>query len=148
MSDIEPENFPEKNETPFVNGDRPYTPLPERHGCITTFLIFGLIFNSIGFLVYLFIANKPIHLPKISVLTEYCLIIICMINIFFCVKLLRYKKSGFYGLAATSIVIAVINYSIGISPIVCLLSPISGMLILYWILNVKRNGIPAWRYLK
>jgi len=147
MTDIEPDGLPEKDERPFINGDRPYTPQPERPGCISAYLIFGLILNCICVLVYMFLMSGIIKAPRLTPFILMMLIVISVLHIFFCVKLLLYKKSGFYGLVVCALIAYVMNLLAGLSPFLCTLA-LGGIPILYAILQVRRNGIPFWKRLK
>jgi hypothetical protein len=129
----------EEPEKPFISGDRPLIASPKRHGCVTAWLVMTLVMSSI--------ANKPIHMPKVSVVTAYCFAILAVLNIIFSIQLLHYKKSGFYGFAVTTILGFIINISIGISPIAPFLG-LTSIAVLYAILQIKRNGISAWTYFK
>ncbi len=137
---------PENVERRFINGDRPYTPLPERHGCVSAWLIFALVMNAIVALLYLYFANKPIQIPKLSVLTLYCFIILLVLNLIFIAKLLKWKKSGFYGICVTTIIGFLINITVGLPPTPCIVGLLS-IPILYGILQIKKGGISAWDYM-
>ena len=140
-------DFEDSGEKPFINGDRPFVLEPERHGCVSAWLILTLIFSSIAVLAYLYIANKPIQIPKLSIVTEYLFIILCSLNVIFAIRLLSWKKGGFYGLCITTIVGFLINITIGISPIGAYLG-LSSIPILFGILRIKKNGRSTWEYLK
>ena len=136
----------EATETPFIKGDRPYIPPPERHGCVSAWLIFALIMNAVVALIYLYFANKPVQIPKLSVLTLYCFIILLILNLIFIVKLLKWKKAGFYGICVTTAIAFLINLSVGISPTACIIGLI-GLPVLYGILQIKKGGVSAWDYM-
>jgi hypothetical protein len=145
MHDQDENSLPKEN--PFINGDRSYTPLPERHGCVSAWLIFALIINSIIALIYLYWANRPVKIPNLSPPTLYTLTILLILNLFFITKLLNWRKAGFYGICATTLIALVINLCIGISPIACILG-LLGIPFIYCIFQIKRNGRSAWSYLK
>ena len=143
------DNIPDSPETvkrPFVNGDRPYTPMPERHGCVSAWLIIALVMNAIAALVYLYLANKPVQIPKLSFLTLYCFIILLILNIVFIAKLLKWKKAGFYGSCITTVIGFLINIAVGLPPMPCIVGLLS-IPILYAILQIKKGGISAWDYM-
>jgi hypothetical protein len=137
----------ETKEQLFVNGDRSFIPLPERHGCVSAWLIFALVANSITALIYLFAANSSIQIPKFSFLTLYTFVALLVLNLIFIAKLLRWKRIGFYGICATTLVAFLINICVGISPIACILG-LAGLPILYGILQIKKGGTSAWENLK
>jgi len=135
------------NSRPFINGDRPFTPLPERHGCVSAWLIFGLIVNSLVGLIYFLAANIPIHLPKVSIVSAYCIIIVSGLNVVFSIKLLKWKKIGFYGFCITAVFTFFININIGINPIASVIG-LGGIAIFYAVLQIKKHGVSAWGYMK
>jgi len=120
--------------------------MPQRHGCVTTYLIFGLIINSIIALYYLIAANNLARILNVSLLAVSGLILAGIINTICAFLLLRYRKIGFYGFALSSICIFALNVYIGNSPLKCTLG-IIGVGILYAILQMKKNGVSAWEYL-
>ena len=134
-------------ENPFINGDRAYTPIPERHAFITFWLIMGMILNGICVLVYMFLISKPITKVKIPPDALMIYVVLCGLNILFCAKLLQYKKNGFYGLIICHLIGYILNLYIGFSLVVSTFGLIS-IPLLYAIFQIKRNGIPFWKYLK
>jgi len=121
--------------------------LPERHGCVTAWIVFALILNSICLVLYFLIANDFIRLPKISILTAYSYFIICLLNVIFSIRLLSWKKSAFYGFVITSIIAFLINLSIGMSTVGTILG-LLGIGFLYGIFQIKKSGVSAWDHLK
>jgi len=140
-------DFEEPGDRPLINADRHFVPLPQRHGCVTAWLMLTLILSSIMVLVYFYIANKPIQIPKLSITTEYLFIMLALLNVIFSIKLLSWKKSGFYGLCMTIIVGFLINIVNGISPLGAYLG-LAGLPMLFGILQIKKNGRSTWEYLK
>ncbi len=147
MSDTDYNNTPEESKISFVNGDRPYNPQPQRHGFITFWLIFGLILNCITVLILVLCLTIPLKLPKISPASLMMLVVIGAFGIFFYLKLISYKKSGFYGLITLDIITYLLNLSIGLSFLLCTVGLI-GIPLLYCILQLKKNGISTWKLLK
>jgi hypothetical protein len=147
MSEIDETEPSEKDEKPFINGDRPYTPQPERPGCISAYLILGLIINILCGLFYMIVISGTIRIPKLTPDVLLPFVLICGFNVYFCFKLLSYKKSGFYGLVICTLIAYVINLLAGISPIASTLG-LGGIPLLYAILQVRKNGIPFWKRLK
>ncbi len=60
--------------------------------------------------------------------------------------LLSWKKIAFYGFAITAIGTFLFNISIGVSIVGSLLG-LSGIVILYGVFQIKKNGVSAWDYL-
>jgi len=140
-------NHEQLPEDPLVIENYPSIP-PERHGFVTAWLYFCLIANSLSVLFYLFAANMPMRIAKISILTLYSLIVLGVFNITFSIWMLSWKKKGFYGSCIIAIIAFLINISTNnISPLVCTIG-LSGPVILYCIFQIKKNGISAWSYMK
>ncbi|WP_426671479.1 hypothetical protein ACPPVU_09595 [Mucilaginibacter sp. McL0603] len=140
-------NTPEDNERPFVNGDRPVPIIPERHGCVTAWLIVMLIINSICTLIYFFASNLMEKRLKVSFVTIAAIVIIGVLNSVFSVMLLYWKKAGFYGFFATTIISFIINFCIKL-PLIPTILGLCGIAILYGILHIKKGGRSTWYYLK
>ena len=147
MTNDNSDNLPEGNENFLENDDQLQEAIPERHGCVTAWLIFMLIANSCITLIYLFTINKMERLLKVSFTSVWLLIILCASNVVFSIMLLSWKKSGFYGFIITSIAAFIINLSLGISVTRSVIGLI-GFAILYGILQIKKDGVAAWQYLK
>jgi hypothetical protein len=146
MTDTDPNsNFEETNEYPI--DDEPVPIDRKRHGCVTAWLVFMLIANSIISLIYLFTLVRTDQVLKISASSLTALIIVGLLNVAFAIMVLLWKKVGFYGFAITSAVAFIINISLGISLIKCTVGLI-GFLILYGILQIKQDGVSAWENLE
>lgn len=117
--------------------------VPQRHGCVTAWLVFMLIANSIVSFVYLFTLIKTGGVLKVSASSLIALLIIGFFNVAFSIMLLSWKKIGFYGFAISAVVTFIINISIRVSLVKCTVG-LLGFLILYGILQIKRDGISAW----
>ncbi len=117
----------------------------ERHGCVTAWLILMIIANSIIALTYLFTDNTTPQSP--TNLTTLMLTTIGIANIIFAIMLLQWKKWAFWAFATTSLITLGVNISIGISVGNALVGLI-GIVILYGILQIKKDGITAWENLE
>jgi len=147
MTENDPnENFEQPND-PEID-DQSISSGSQRHSCVTAWLIFMLIANSITALIYLFtLVRTGGGGLKVSTNSLIALLIIGLFNVAFSIMLLLWKKIGFYGFAISSVITFIINFSIGISLIKCTIGLI-GFLILYGILQIKRDGISAWDNLR
>lgn len=102
------------------------------------------------------------HYVTISMIT---LMIGSIVAVVFLSKILHWKKSGFWGLACTSIIIAIISVinekafvSAGLSygvmlfyeniPTMALLAPPLQIIILWAVLQIRKNGVSCWKHLK
>jgi len=144
MTYHDPNNF-EQPENPEESQNIPST--PERHGCVTTWLIIMLILNSLVALFYSVSVNKLAHSLNTSQFAIIGLVALGALNVIFSIMLLTWRKIGFYGFVITTIAAFSLNIYIGISPIRATLG-LLGFAVLYGILQIKQNGISAWSYLK
>ena len=117
----------------------------QRHGCVTTWLILMIIFNSLTAVIYLFAGDIVAqNLPGgISNSMMILLAVLVIFNIIFSVMLLKWKKWGFWGLIFTSIGAFVINLSIGLGIGQSIIG-LFGIAILFGILQIKKDNISAW----
>jgi hypothetical protein len=131
----------------FTNSDKLYVPPPERHGSVTAWLILIIVINCVTLLMYILLPNKILLTAKMSYDTHLELLFLGALNIVFSIMLMRWRKIGFYGFGVTAIIGFVLNVSSGISLIASILG-LSGVAILYGILQIKKNGRSAWSNLK
>ena len=119
-----------------------------RHGCVTAWLIFMIIANSLSAILYLFAGNMVAHnFPgEISNSTIIILALLSIGNVVFSIMLLKWMKIGFWGFLATSIGALIINLSIGLG-IVQSLFGLLGLGVLYGILQIKKDNESAWNNL-
>lgn len=120
---------------------------PVRHGCLTTWLVFALIaqtltigINSLG---YSFIHRA---LPTLTPLMAGLFVLASLGSIVCLIALFRWHRWGFYGLAAITVLVGVLNLSLGISS-GRVLPGLVGIGILYWVLNMGGSR-SAWRTMK
>jgi hypothetical protein len=97
------------------NSDKNVTTQRQRHGCVTAWLVIMIILNSLTAITYLFardfITNNLPNVPKTMIVL---LGIFGVANVIFAVMLFQWKKIGFWGFIVSSIVVLIINLSIGI----------------------------------
>ena len=106
----------------------------ERHGCVTTWFILMLMGSSFGILIN-FAAGFYYPFTMFIVLGIGQLV--CIISMF------NWKVAGFWGYVIISVIASFINLSMGVDlPTIIggLLSPV----VLYAIMQIKRNNISAW----
>ena len=118
-----------------------------RHGCLTAWLIFMMIANSMSVLIYVLggqaikqaIPNSPGWLfPSLIVLSAFNLV--CAIALF------KWKKWGFWGFLGSSVAAFIINLSIGMGLVQSVLG-LLGIAILYGVLNIGENN-KGWSQLQ
>lgn len=111
----------------------------QRHGCLTAWLVLMIIVNALAALLYLFgSAVIRQNLPNEPAWTFPVLAVGCIINIVFSIALFQWKKWGFFGFIATSIVAFVVNLAVGLNIIQALLG-LLGIAILYGVLQIGKE---------
>ena len=75
------------------------------------------------------------------------LAILGIANVIFAILLFKWKKIGFWGFVATSIVALFINLSIGLG-IAQSLFGLVGIVILYFVLQIKKDDVTTWNNLE
>ena len=123
--------------------------IKQRHGCVTTWLILMIVLNSFTALLYIFGSDSiSKNIPGgISNTMTSLLVILGLLNVVFAFMLLRWKKIGFWGFILTSLVAFAVNLSIGQGAFQSLLGLI-GIVILYGILQIKKDNVTAWANLE
>ena len=119
----------------------------QRHGCLAAFLLFMIISNSATVILYLGgfptiwrnDSSWPTWLFAVLILGA-CFNLACLVG------LLRWKKWGFWGLAASAVVAFVVNVIIGVGVVYALLGFL-GVAILYAVLQIG-NGRKGWSQLE
>ncbi len=123
----------------------------QRHDCLTAWLIPAIFFGSLQALTNLYFGINPNlfsnlsaqqGISNVSGATYIVLAIVGILNVICAIALLRWKKWGFYGILATSVVTFIINLSIGINLVSSLMGLI-GVAILYGVLNMGGEN-KAW----
>ncbi len=118
-----------------------------RHGCLTTFLVVGIIANTFTVLFYtLGSAMVRAASPNLPGWAPPVLAVMGICNIAFFAAIFRWKKWGFYGFLASAAITFAINLSVGLNIVTSVLG-LSGIAILYWVLQMggENNG---WRQLE
>ncbi len=120
----------------------------QRHGCVTAWLIFMIVANSLSAGLYLF-AKELItkSLPgEVSAPMIILLGILSIANIVFSVMLFQWKKLGFWGFAVTGVGALIVNLAIGLGVGQSLFG-LAGIAILYGVLQIKQGNVTAWENL-
>jgi len=115
----------------------------ERHGCVTAWLIFVIVVNSIVGILYLISAIGAGMYDTISPTMLLLLTVLSVINVICAVMLLQWKKVGFFGFVGTSIVAFIINLSLGMDTLQALFGLV-GIAVLYAVLQIKKDEIKTW----
>ena len=95
-----------------------------------------LVANSVTALSYLQASgNLGKTLPNMPGWAIPVLLVVSLFNVVFTIALFQWKRWGFWGFCATSVVALVVNLSIGLG-IASALAGLIGVLLLYWVLQI------------
>ena len=125
----------------------------KRHGCVSAWLIFMIIANALGVLLYLFFYDNFMgmmpeeSLDQMPDVNPIFMGVLSVLNLIFAVMLLKWKKIGFWGFVATSVISLGINLNAGLG-VASILGGLIGILILYGILQIKQDDVSAWNHLE
>ena len=122
----------------------------QRHGCVTTWLMLILVINSLTALFYLLIAGEIVEWrfeDEISKSLIFLIVIMLILNVVFSIMLLKWRKWGFWGLTFTCTCSIIINVVIGIG-LFQSIAGIVGLVLLFGILQIKKNKTSTWSNLK
>ncbi len=124
------------------------SPIKQRHGCLTTYLVLAIIANSATALLYLLgkealSRSSTQHIPDwaFPVLTA-----VCVFNVVCAIALFRWKKWGFWGLIASAAVALCVNVAIGLGPLAAI-SGLIGVLLAYGVLQIGKDN-KGWSQLE
>src|SRR5215471_8227295 len=112
----------------------------QRHGCLTAWLVLVIILNAIVSLVYLFGSSAVASaLPSSRGWAIPVLAVLALVNVACAVALFLWKRWGFYGLVATSVVTFGINIALGINVLQAAFGLV-GVAILYGVLQIGQTN--------
>lgn len=126
--------------TPGVVDNMPTATTKQRHGCLTAWLIFMIVSNSIFSLVYLFgsayIRKSYPNAPEwaMGVLT-----LSCIFNLVCSIALYKWKKWGFWGFVVTTAIGLWMNSMFGMTIVQKILG-LSGVFLLYGVLRIGKEN--------
>jgi hypothetical protein len=119
----------------------------ERHGCLTTYLVFVIVVNSAMALIYLFGAEwLRRNGPKTPDWAFWALAICGLINVVSAVVLFKLRRWGFWLFIASAIAGVAVNLSIGLGP-QGIFGAILGVAVLYGVLHIGKEK-KAWPRLR
>lgn len=111
----------------------------QRHGCLTAWLVLMIIANAgTAFMYLLGSAAIKQNFPSAPGWAFPVLAVMGIANVVCAVALFQWKKWGFFGLLATSIVIFVINLMVGLNIVQAILG-LTGFAILYGVLHIGKE---------
>lgn len=122
----------------------------ERPGAVTAWLMLLIISNLIMAFIYL-IGNEKMpgvfSTKGMSFYFRFVFSMIAIANIICIVLLLQWKKWGFWGLVISGICVFAINVFNG-AGVIESISGLFGLVMLYGILQIRKNNISAWANLE
>ena len=112
----------------------------KRHGCLTAWLILMLVANSATALMYL-LGRDAIQrqLPNMPGWAFPVLIVMALFNLACAIALFRWKKWGFWGFCASSVIALAVNLSAGLG-IGQSLGGLIGVAIFYGVLQIGKEN--------
>jgi len=110
----------------------------QRHGCLTVWLIFIIIMNSAAALMSLERDTIRQYSPSTPDWALLILAVTSIMNVACAVALLKWKKWGFFGFIATSVITFVVNLMTGLN-IVHALGGLVGIAVLYGVLQIGKE---------
>ncbi len=130
-----------------MNESTPITSHEKRHGCLTTWLILMIVANAATAIStpLMYDSIKRVA-PNASPATMALISIAGVANVIFAIALFRWKKWGFLGFVATSVIALITNLFIGVG-IAQSVFGLVGIGILYWVLNMGGSN-KAWTRLQ
>ena len=114
----------------------------QRHGCLTAWLILMIVANSLAAIVTpMSVQNIQQTMPNFPTWLVWPIVLMAILNIVFAVALFNWKKWGFFGFAATTIISFSLNIYAGVG-IAQSIVGLSGIAILFLVLQIggERKG--------
>jgi hypothetical protein len=143
----EPDVAPPKAALSAATGETG-VPQANRHGCLTTWLVLVIVANAATAistpLLYDAIRRTA---PNASPTSVAVITIAAIANIIFALALFRWKKWGFFGFVASSLVAFGTNIYVGLG-VVSSLVGLAGICVLYWVLHMGDASTRAWTRLE
>jgi hypothetical protein len=124
------------------------SPLKQRHGCLTAYLVLAIIANSVTALLYL-LGSEAVKRGSLQPIPDWAfpvLIGVCLFNLVCAIALFRWKKWGFWGLVASAAVALGVNIAIGLGPLAAI-GGIIAVLLLYGVLQIGKEN-KGWSQLE
>jgi uncharacterized membrane protein len=121
----------------------------QRHGCLTAWLIYMIIAYTIISVTYFFNTNKISEISPYRISENMLLIYgtLGIFNIGFCVLIFKWVRIGFWGILVTSSIVFVTQLINGhgfFQPVIGLL----GIIVLYALLQIKKQNVSGWENLE
>jgi len=115
----------------------------KRHGCLTTYLIFIIVINTIDVIYYASQNGSINHILWVPESTIFVYIIFCLFTIACATALLNLKKWGFWGFCIIEIIGLVVNVSLSVNVALSIWS-LTSIAMLYLVLNIGDEDNKGW----
>jgi hypothetical protein len=112
--------------------------VPQRGGCLTTFLILMMIGNALAILMYLVMGDKITRTARLPSFVPFIMILMGILNLIFAFMIYNWKKAGVYGIIASAAITLIINLAVGLGP--SSFGGIVGVIILVALVS------PSWKH--
>lgn len=125
-----------------------------RHGCVAAWLWFSIVASLLAALLYLLggeFVNQSMELSGSEPLSKTMMITystISIIGIYGYYMILQWKKTGFYIIIGISLLSGLWSYMSNGDIIMTIASIFIGPIILFLILQIRKDGITAWDHLE
>ena len=119
----------------------------ERNIFLTFFLIISIISNIKASFDYINLITSESPLFTIYPLKTIVLFIGCLLGIVFDILILKWNKIGFFGALINSLIVFFINMSFEEITLSQSLYGIYGLLTLFMLMQIKKNGVSAWTHI-
>ena len=136
----------------ILTGENPFgavLPAAKRRFWLTSILLIcRMVFAIIGALIYFLMPNILIEYNSLHNHTTVFLSgFFCLIDALGIFLLLRWKKTGFWLSAASSIASAIVGIATGFAAR-AIMYCVSGTLVLFGVLQIPKDGVSAWKKLE
>jgi len=134
----------------ILDDDLNHVGLKERHGCVTVWLVFMIIGDAIMAAIYFFFWGQLMDMiPEESLdqmpdVSSTIMGVLVVLNLIFAVLMLTWKKIGFWGVAATTVLSTVLNISGGMDATQAV-KGLFWVILLFGILQIPKNDVSAWK---
>lgn len=106
----------------------------QRHGCLTTWLVLLIGINALLAIVYVLGSSAvAASLPASRGWAIPVFILLAIANVVFAIALFQWRRWGFYGFVASSVVAFALNLAVGAGPAI---AGLLGPLVLFGVLQI------------
>jgi hypothetical protein len=117
--------------------------MKQRHGCLTAWLVLIIVANALVGVAYLATAGTLTRTGTVPGWAIPVLILLSLANVGLAIALFMWKRWGFYGFVATSLIALVVNLAIGLSVAQAVFGLV-GVAVLYGVLQIGNVSNKGW----